>query len=236
MPYPRHFGQENCVVLPFLSLILTPPPLPCFFFNPKPLKGVVLINVIAFSNSSSASLPPFQKWGEGLRRMMVEGEALCVFGKGHGEMDMRSVSAYPAPLSADSTAGLRAVRGDLMAQAPDSSCALLLSSPQPFTPSNDARVCSPEAPGVFDLHPSLPPPHTAPSPPPTRLSGISAIPPPSAGSEPPKGRLPSPQLQVTNGRKAGLRRLRAKLGAARRQPLPQCAPLGAPAAEPLRGG
>ena len=97
---------------------------------------------------------------------MVEGEALCVFGKGHGEMDMRSVSAYPAPLSADSTAGLRAVRGDLMAQAPDSSCALLLSSPQPFTPSNDARVCSPEAPGVFDLHPSLPPPHTAPSPPP----------------------------------------------------------------------
>lgn len=124
----------------------------------------------------------------------------------------------------------------IMAQAPDSSCALLLSSPQPFTPSDDARVCSPGAPGVFDLHPSLPPPHTAPSPPLPRLSGISAIPPPSAGSEPPKGRLPSSQLQVTNGRKAGLRRLRAKLGAARREPLPQCAPLGAPPAEPLRGG
>lgn len=68
------------------SYTTTPPVL---FFNPEPLKAVVLINVIALSYSSSASLPPFQKWGEGLRRMMVEGEALCVFGKGHGEMDMR---------------------------------------------------------------------------------------------------------------------------------------------------
>lgn len=42
------------------SYTTTPPVL---FFNPEPLKAVVLINVIAFSYSSSASLPPFQKWG-----------------------------------------------------------------------------------------------------------------------------------------------------------------------------
>lgn len=85
MASPRHFGQDNCVVLAFLSL--TPHPRP-----PKLLKAVVLIVLIAFSYSS-ASLPPFRKLGEGLRRTMVEGEALRVFAREYGEMDTREVSA-----------------------------------------------------------------------------------------------------------------------------------------------
>lgn len=99
LPSPRHFGQDNCVDLPCLALILntTATHLLLFFFNPD----VVLIKVIAFSYSSLASLPPFQKWGVGwggeggLRRMMVDGEALCVSGSGHAEMDMRGGERLP---------------------------------------------------------------------------------------------------------------------------------------------
>lgn len=75
MASPRHFGHDNCVVLPLLSLI-PPSPLLYFFFNPKPLKAVVLIDVIAFLVFFLVIPSPISKMGEGLRRRMVEGEAI----------------------------------------------------------------------------------------------------------------------------------------------------------------
>lgn len=137
----------------------------------------------------------------------------------NSEMDVREVSAYPVQRPRTPRPDSRRSRADLMAQALDSPCAVL--TPLPHAPPHQMMrgsiLLKPLGYFTSILSPSC---HHRFPPPPPALSGISEFPPPSAGSEPPKGRLPSPLVQFTSGRGAGLGKRTAQLGATHREPLP----------------
>lgn len=152
---------------------------------------------------------PISKMGGGFKENDGGGRGNeCVWEGGGEPGDGRAGGErLPGAASADSAAGLRAVRGDLMAQAPDSPSAVLrlLRHAPPHQTMRWSILLKPLGYFTSILSPLLPPR------PPTPLSRISAIPPPSAGSKPPKGRLPSPLGQVAAARGAGQGRLQAQL-------------------------